>query len=137
MKQLHFKPIVGRAEEIIDAILHTEEVASCSKELYALHLVCEELVVNVVSYAYTDQTNAYLNIEIEITDGQITIKFIDGGMAFNPLEKKLPDTSLPLEERQIGGLGIFLTTRMMDEVSYERAGNENVLTIKKNIDDEK
>lgn len=137
MKQLHFKPIAGRAEEIIDAILHTEEVASCSKELYALHLVCEELVVNVVSYAYTDQTNAYLNIEIEKTNGQITIKFIDGGMAFNPLEKKLPDTSLPLEERQIGGLGIFLTTRMMDEVSYERAGNENVLTIKKNIDDEK
>lgn len=137
MKQLHFKPIAGRAEEIIDAILHTEEVASCSKELYALHLVCEELVVNVVSYAYTDQTNAYLNIEIEKTDGQITIKFVDGGMAFNPLEKKLPDTSLPLEERQIGGLGIFLTTRMMDEVSYERAGNENVLTIKKNIDDEK
>ena len=52
MKELVFKPIAGRTEDIIDAILQTEEVASCTKQLYAIHLVCEELVVNVVSYAY-------------------------------------------------------------------------------------
>ncbi len=49
----------------------------------------------------------------------------------------MPDVSLPLEERQIGGLGIFLTVQMMDNVSYEHVGNENILTIKKKIDDEK
>ena len=124
MKELVFKPIAGRTEEIIDAILQTGEVASCTKELYAIHLVCEELVVNVVSYAYPEGVEGYLKIQIEKADGYVTLKFIDGG-------------SLPLEERQIGGLGIFLTVQMMDNVSYEHVGNENVLTIKKKIDDEK
>ena len=123
MKELVFKPIAGRTEEIIDAILQTGEVASCTKELYAIHLVCEELVVNVVSYAYPEGVEGYLKIQIE--------------KPFNPLERDMPDVSLPLEERQIGGLGIFLTVQMMNNVSYEHVGNENVLTIKKKIDDEK
>lgn len=137
MKELVFKPIAGRTEEIIDAILQTGGVASCTKELYAIHLVCEELVVNVVSYAYPEGVEGYLKIQIEKADGCITLKFIDGGVPFNPLERDMPDVSLPLEERQIGGLGIFLTVQMMDNVSYEHVGNENILTIKKKIDDEK
>ena len=113
MKELVFKPIAGRTEEIIDAILQTGEVASCTKELYAIHLVCEELVVNVVSYAYPEGVEGYLKIQIEKADGCITLKFIDGGVPFNPLERDMPDVSLPLEERQIGGLGIFLTVQML------------------------
>ena len=137
MKDLYFQPIAHRAEEIIDAILRTPEVASCPKESYAIHLVCEELVVNVVSYAYADEAEGYLKIQIEKADGAITIRFIDGGVAFNPLEREMPDVSLSMEERQIGGLGIFLTVQMMDEVQYERINNENVVTIKKRISDEK
>lgn len=137
MKELYFQPIARRAEEIIDAILRTPEVASCPKESYAIHLVCEELVVNVVSYAYADEAEGYLKIQIEKADGAITIRFIDGGVAFNPLEREMPDVSLSMEERQIGGLGIFLTVQMMDEVQYERINNENVVTIKKRISDEK
>jgi len=133
MRQLCFKPIAGRAEEIIDAILQTPEVASCSKESYAIHLVSEELVVNVVCYAYADGAEGYLNINIEKTEDTISIQFVDGGIAFNPLEKEQPDTSLALEDREIGGLGIFLTKQMMDDVTYQRVGNENVLTIKKKI----
>lgn len=136
MKELYFRPIAGKAEEIIDAILQTQEVASCTKELYAIHLVCEELVVNVVSYAYTDGMEGYLKIQIEKEGGYIVLRFIDGGIAFNPLEREMPDVSLPLEERQIGGLGIFLTVQMMDNVEYERVNNENVLTIKKRIGNE-
>ena len=137
MKELYFQPIARRAEEIIDAILRTPEVASCPKESYAIHLVCEELVVNVVSYAYADEAEGYLKIQIEKADEAITIRFIDGGVAFNPLEREMPDVSLSMEERQIGGLGIFLTVQMMDEVQYERINNENVVTIKKRISDEK
>ena len=133
MRRLRFQPIAGRTEEIIDAILQTEEVASCGKALYAVHLVCEELVVNVVSYAYPPGAEGYLVVEIERTDTCLTIRFRDGGVAFNPLEKEMPDVSLPLEERPIGGLGIFLTLQMMDDVSYERVQDENVLTIKKEI----
>ena len=71
MKELVFKPIAGRTEEIIDAILQTGEVASCTKELYAIHLVCEELVVNVVSYAYPEGVEGYLKIQIEKADGSV------------------------------------------------------------------
>lgn len=137
MKELRFQPIAGRAEEIIDAILRTSEVASCPNELYAIHLVCEELVVNIVSYAYPDGAEGYLKILVEKEGGCIVLCFIDGGVAFNPLERDMPDVSLPLEERQIGGLGIFLTLQMMDEVLYKREENENILTIKKRVNDEK
>ena len=104
MKLLHFQPIAGKALDILGAILHTQEVASCKKEFNALRLVCEELVVNVVDYAYPeDDAEGYLDIEIEREKDSITIRFKDGGVPFNPLERDMPDTSLPLEERRIGG----------------------------------
>lgn len=137
MRQLCFKPIAGRAGEIIDAILQTPEVASCSRESYAIHLVSEELVVNVVSYAYADDAEGYLKVNIDKSDDMLVIEFVDGGVAFNPLEREQPDTSLALEDRSIGGLGIFLTTQMMDDVAYRRTDNENILTIKKRINNEK
>ena len=133
MKLLHFQPIAGKALDIIDAILCTPEVASCRKELSALHLVCEELVVNVVDYAYADGTEGYLDIEIERDDDSITIRFRDGGVPFNPLQKEMPDITLPLEERRIGGLGIFLTIKKMDEVKYEYTDQQNILTIMKKL----
>lgn len=136
MKLLHFQPIAGKALDILDAILHTPEVASCKKEFSALRLVCEELVVNVVDYAYPENAEGYLDIEIEREDDLIVIRFKDGGTPFNPLQKEMPDITLPLEERRIGGLGIFLTIKKMDEVIYEYVENENVLTIKKTISNE-
>ena len=136
MKLLHFQPIAGKALEILDAILHTPEVASCKKEFLALRLVCEELVVNVVDYAYPDDTEGYLDVEIDKKDTMITIRLKDGGTPFNPLEKEMPDTTRPLEERRIGGLGIFLVIKKMDEVTYDYVNNENVLTIKKTISNE-
>lgn len=137
MTSLRFQPITGKAEEIVSAILQTEEVASCRDIQYPVHLVCEEIVINVVDYAYPDNDNGYLNIEVAKNETELVIQFRDGGIPFNPLQRKQPDISLPLEERQIGGLGIFLVQQMMDMVSYEYSNNENVLTIKKNINHEK
>ena len=136
MKLLHFQPIAGKALDILDAILQTPEVASCKKEFGALRLVCEELVVNVVDYAYPEETEGYLDIEIEREKDSIVIRFKDGGTPFNPLAREMPDITLPLEERRIGGLGIFLTVKKMDDVSYDYVNNENVLTIKKTISNE-
>ena len=136
MKLLHFQPIAGKALEILDAILQTPEVASCKKEFGTLRLVCEELVVNVVDYAYPEETEGYLDIEIEREKDSIVIRFKDGGTPFNPLAREMPDITLPLEERRIGGLGIFLTVKKMDDVSYDYVNNENVLTIKKTISNE-
>ena len=64
---------------------------------------------------------------------KLTVSFTDSGKAFNPLEKPDPDITLSVEEREIGGLGIFLTKKYMDSVLYERKDNQNVLTITKTI----
>ena len=133
MKLLHFQPIAGKALEILDAILHSPEVASCKKEFSALRLVCEELVVNVVDYAYPEDAEGWMDIEIEKSDDSIVIRFKDGGTPFNPLEREMPDTTKPLEERRIGGLGIFLTIKKMDEVKYEYTNQQNILTIMKKL----
>ncbi|MBQ5548812.1 MAG: ATP-binding protein, partial [Prevotella sp.] len=69
--------------------------------------------------------------EIEKDEHAITIRLKDGGVAFNPLEVEAPDITKPLEERQIGGLGIFIMLKKMDAVNYEYTDSENILTIKK------
>lgn len=137
MKKLHFQPVKGKGPEITEAIIAEEEIASCKKEFFALHLVIEELAVNIADYAYPDGKDGYLDVLIDKTPEEITITFKDGGTPFNPLERKMPDITLPLEQRSIGGLGIFLTVKKMDSVTYDYRNNENVLTIKKKIDYEK
>ena len=133
MSKLHFQPIKGQAREILKAILESPEVSSCNlKEILVLRLACEEIVMNVTSYAYPEGAEGFLDVDIQKTD-RITIRFEDGGVPFNPLEQKNPDTGLSWKKRHIGGLGIFLLRRKMDNVRYAYEDNKNVLTIEKAI----
>ena len=131
MTRLHFQPIKGKTLDIIDAILHTEEVASAGDMQRPVRLAVEELVVNIVDYAYPDSDKGYLGIDITRDEGGITLRFIDGGVPFNPLQEDPPDTTLPISQRKIGGLGILFVTKVMDSVTYEYAGGQNILTVKK------
>ena len=138
MTQLHFQPIKGKAREILKAILQSPEVASCSmKNVLLLRLACEEIVMNITSYAYPEGADDYLHVEIEKTADRIIIRFKDGGVPFNPLEHKRPDTTQSWKLRPIGGLGILLAVKKMDAISYEYTDNNNVLTIQKIISTEK
>jgi len=127
--QLHFQPIQGRTMEIINAILHTEEVASATQVMRVIYLVVEEVVVNIVEHAYPEGAEGYIDVEIERQDERITFCFRDGGMPFNPLTHEPPDTSLPIDRRPIGGLGIFLVIKEADAITYDYSDNENVLTV--------
>ena len=132
MSVLRFQPISGKAREILKAILQTPEVSSCAiKDLMLIRLACEELVMNITSYAYPEDVEGFLEVDVEKTDERIVIRFKDGGMPFNPLELKKPDTKLPWKQRRIGGLGIFLVKKKMDDVRYAYEDNKNVLTIEK------
>jgi anti-sigma regulatory factor (Ser/Thr protein kinase) len=133
MTKLHFQPIRDKAPYIIDTILQTEELASLGSVLPSIHLVTEELVVNVASYAYPDGADDYLDVDIIRDEERITLRFRDGGMPFNPLEREAPDTTLPIEERPIGGLGIYLVRQFMDTVEYEYTNGENILTVMKKV----
>ena len=129
MTRLHFQPIQGRSLDILDAIIKNEEVASADDVWGKLSVVVEELVLNIVDYANSD----YLDVEIIRDEKSITLRFHDGGVPFNPLEKEEPDFTIPLEDRKIGGLGIFMVIKYMDTVTYERTGEENILTVRKNV----
>ncbi|MBR2205399.1 MAG: ATP-binding protein [Prevotella sp.] len=134
MSELRFHPIRGKAREILRAILQTPEVSSCAiKDVMLIRLACEELVMNITSYAYPEDVEGFLEVDVEKTDERIVIRFKDGGMPFNPLEHKKPDTKLPWKLRRIGGLGIFLVKKKMDDVRYAYEDNKNVLTIEKAI----
>lgn len=129
MSRLHFQPIQGMELDIIDAILRTEEVASVDGCQGVIRLVAEEVVVNIVDYSGSD----YLDVETELNKESITLRFSDGGVPFNPLDNELPDTSLSMDERQVGGLGIFFVIKNMDKVGYEYKDGENVLTVSKKL----
>ena len=108
MTLLQFRPVNGRLDEILSMLMHSREVASHPSLSYAIRLVSEEIIVNILNYAYPQQAEGYLTLCLWDEDGEITLEFIDGGIPFNPLDKADPDISLPLEQREIGGLGIFL-----------------------------
>ncbi|MBR6842258.1 MAG: ATP-binding protein [Prevotella sp.] len=134
MSKFHFQPIKEKADEILKAILQTPELASCStKDVMVIRLACEEVVVNITSYAYPDDAEDYLDLEIEAVNERIMLRFIDGGTPFNPFEHEMPDTTQSWEERRIGGLGIFLIFKKMDDVRYAYENNQNILTIEKII----
>ena len=94
-----------------------------------LYVVVGELVTNIVNYAYPNGENDYLDVEIMHDKELLTIRFRDGGVPFNPLEKAPPDITLPMDQRPIGGLGILLVVQKVDAIAYEYINGENVLTI--------
>lgn len=97
-----------------------------------LNLALEEAVVNVMSYAYPD-SQGDVKVDIIIDDQKVVSILTDSGIPFDPTQKGDVDTTLPAEERPIGGLGIHLVKQIMDKVSYQYVDNQNILTLEKNI----
>ena len=97
-----------------------------------INLAVEEIFVNIVNYAYTNESGNCFII-VNSTGNCLEITFEDGGKQFNPLEKEMPDVTLPKEKRNIGGLGIYLVQKTMDKVEYKYEDNRNILKIIKII----
>jgi anti-sigma regulatory factor (Ser/Thr protein kinase) len=95
-------------------------------------LVNEEIFINIASYAYP-VTGGNVTARIGKKGKLLALQYEDEGVPFNPLEMPAPEMNVPLEERKIGGLGIFLVRQIMDEVKYERVNNKNKLTLYKII----
>lgn len=127
MSSLHFRPIHGKSLDIIATILQAEEVASVPDAWGMLSVVVEELVQNIHDYSHSD----YLDVEIIRDEESLTLRFRDGGVPFNPLNREFPDFSIPMEDRKIGGLGICMVIQNMDAIAYEYTKGENILTVKK------
>lgn len=111
------------------------EKAECPmKAVMPITLALEEVFVNVAHYAYPDSTGEVsLAIDFDIESRTMTFIMTDSGIPFDPLAKPDPDITLSAEERQIGGLGIFMMKMTMDDVNYAYTDGKNVLTMKKTI----
>ena len=140
------REVVSFLEEIL------EEQECAMKNQMQVSVAAEEIFVNIASYAYPEKEGEAL-IEAEIgqagnlmtdqvkmeelninsTDPVISVTFTDSGVAYDPLAKPDPDVGLPVEERGIGGLGIFMVKKSMDEVRYERRGDQNIFTMVKRL----
>lgn len=98
-----------------------------------INLVIEEALSNIIFYAFPDKDQHEIKVLLTLDNNQLTIKITDNGIPFNPLSQQQPDISLPVEERPIGGLGIFLISQIMDKMHYTRRNNQNILKLNKSI----
>ncbi len=126
----------AKAENLDQVLAFTEkqlEEAGCPmKVLTQIDVAVEEVFVNIANYAYGEgEGQAQITVETGKEPKEAIITFRDKGVEFNPLAKEDPDTTLSAEERQIGGLGIYIVKKTMNEVEYKRIDGENVLTIRK------
>jgi anti-sigma regulatory factor (Ser/Thr protein kinase) len=92
----------------------------------------EELFVNIASYAYPEG-GGWAEIRVQVDGGTATVTLTDGGIPYDPLARPDPDVTLSAEERGIGGLGVYMVKKQMDEVAYERRDDRNVITIRKKL----
>lgn len=125
-----FDPIEGRNAEIIDYVIDCPELKNLPDDiLFKLRLCVEEVEENILCYS----GSTWIEVSVDNRGDEVFIKFKDGGVAFDPLAKEDPDINAPLEQRQVGGLGIFICKQMMDRLVYCYEGGCNVFEMSKKI----
>ena len=131
MKEIVLDAKVENLPQLLSVIDEELEKAECSmKGQMQIDVAVEEIFVNVASYAYEDKSGSCkIEVDTDPTNSYVTITFIDEGIPYNPLAKEDPDVTLSAEEREIGGLGIFIVKKSMDKTSYERKDGRNIFSM--------
>ena len=135
MKELTIAATVENIETVTDFVNEQLEALDCPmKAQMQIDIAIDELFGNIAHYAYNPEIGQ-ATVRVEVTEAPlaVVITFIDNGIPYDPLAQEDPDTSLSAEERSIGGLGIYMVKKSMDEISYEYKDGQNILTIKKKI----
>jgi anti-sigma regulatory factor (Ser/Thr protein kinase) len=134
MKQITVEAKTENLSQVAAFIEEALEQASCGiKEQMQIAIAVEELFVNVALYAYKTSGDVSVSIDISGDPPMCDITFKDSGTPYDPLVKPDPDVTLNAEERQIGGLGIYMVKKSMDDMRYEYKDGHNILTISKII----
>jgi len=101
--------------------------------LYDFNVVLDEVVSNILKYGYPHGARKEVRLQLSLGNGVVAMEVEDDGASFDPLQHPPPDPSVALADRTVGGLGVHLVRRLMDEVSYARVGNSNRLTVRKRL----
>ena len=104
-----------------------------ARDLFAIKLALDEVVTNVIRYAHDDAGDHEIVVRLGREGGEMAAEVEDEGRPFDPLQVGAPDLAAPLEERQVGGLGIHLARQMTDRLEYRRQGDHNVLTMRRTL----
>ena len=135
MKELNIAATVENIETVTDFVNEQLEALDCPmKAQMQIDIAIDELFSNIAHYAYNPEIGqATVRVEVIEDPLAVTITFIDNGVPYDPLAKADPDTTLSAEEREIGGLGIYMVKKSMDDITYEYKDGQNILAIKKNL----
>lgn len=135
MKELTIAATVENIEVVTDFVNQQLELLECPmKAQMQIDIAIDELFSNIAHYSYNPEVGqATVRVEVVENPLAVTITFIDNGVPYDPLSKEDPDLTLSAEERQIGGLGIYMVKKSMDEITYEYKDGQNILSIKKCI----
>lgn len=125
-----FEPVEGRNAEIIESVMACREIEDLDDSLkFKIRLCVEEVEENILCYSGT----TWVEVVVSKNNDSLTVSFRDGGIEFDPLSRKDPDINAPLEERAVGGLGIFLCKQIMDSLEYRFENRCNIFSMTKQI----
>lgn len=132
MRELTLPAACENIEKAVDFVNGQLEAIDCPPKIMTqIDVAIDELFGNIALYAY-DEGSGQATIRVEVTqEPSVIITFVDSGVPYNPLQKPDPDVTEALEDRQIGGLGIFMVKKSMDDIAYEYKNGQNILRIKK------
>lgn len=135
MKELTIAATVENIDAVTVFVDEQLEALNCPmKAQMQINIAIDELFSNIARYAYNpDVGAATVRVEVMGNPLSVIITFIDGGVPYDPLAAAEPDATLSAEERTVGGLGIFMVKKIMDEITYRYEGGKNILSIRKKI----
>jgi anti-sigma regulatory factor (Ser/Thr protein kinase) len=135
MKELTIAATIENIETVTDFVNEQLEAYDCPmKAQMQIDIAIDELFGNIAHYAYNPEIgSATVRVEVIEDPLSVVITFIDNGIPYDPLKKEDPNTTLSADEREIGGLGIFMVKKTMDDIIYEYKDGQNRLTIVKKI----
>ena len=135
MKELELAATTENLHAVLAFIDQELEAVGCSmRSQMQIDIAVEEIFVNIAHYAYNPEVGkATIRVEVQTEPLAVVLTFLDQGVPYDPLAKEDPDVSLSAEERQIGGLGIFMVKKSMDDVQYRYENGRNILTLKKTL----
>jgi anti-sigma regulatory factor (Ser/Thr protein kinase) len=120
---------IGKAAQLIEAFGLAQGLSS--EVVFELNLALDEVVTNIISYAYDDEAEHQIGIRVTLESDGVSVRVEDDGRAFNPLDAPQPDLGLGLDERPIGGLGVHIVRSVMDGLEYRREDDRNILIMRK------
>jgi serine/threonine-protein kinase RsbW len=110
-----------------------QKIGLSKKFIFEINLALDELFTNIITYGFDDEDEHCIKVTITPENEELCMCIEDDGVPFNPIEFETPDVSCSVEDCKIGGLGIHIMKKLMDDICYQRCGGKNILTLKKKI----